>query len=151
MIDNQRDIILKELYEAFSAFEKPVPLTTYHGSNSDEEVDVFNKTDWENATYLDFVDGIEGWIICPPKTKSYLLPRLFKMVFLRRSGVEDGAIDNLSAELEYTPLDPSVEPLLNTHQKVAVIAAWKYLDEGVYRPSGSDIARKLSNYWNIKW
>ncbi len=149
MTRNQRDVVLKELFDAFEALEKPVPLTSNLGSHCDEEVDIFNKTDWDNATYLDFVNGLEGSIICPPKTKAYLIPRLLKMVILRLSGVEDGAVDNLSAELQHWPIDASVEKLLSDHQKKAIVAAWEYLDKTVYRASNSDTARKFAKHWNI--
>lgn len=142
-----KDLALKQLYDAFSLVEKPSPLTTYEGSYFNEEVDIFNELDWEEANYSDVTDGMEGIIICPALTRLYLLPRLFKMVIMRRSGRYEGAVDNLAAELEAWPVDPSVEDLLSAGQKKAVVAAWEYIDCYLYHPSGSQRASELAKRW----
>lgn len=147
MTNYNRDLSLKHLYDAFALFERPDPLTTYEGSHCNEEVDVFNRLDWEEATYSDFVDGMEGAIICPALTRAYLLPRLFKMVMIRRSGKTDDAVDNVSVELKVWPIEASVEILLNNDQRKAIIAAWTYLDRHIYHPSGSHVARELVKRW----
>jgi hypothetical protein len=145
-----RDLALKQLYDAFGLVEKPTRLTSYEGSCCDEEVDVFNELNWEEATYSDVVDGLEGLIICPEITKVWLLPRLFKMVMLRRSGTTDDAVDNLSATLKGWPIEPSVEVLLSDGQKKAILAAWSYLDRYLYCPSENDDAQKLTRRWGIE-
>lgn len=145
---SERDNVLKQLYDAFALVERPEPLTTYQGSHCDEEVDVFNSLNWEEATYSDVVDGMEGIVICPPRTKAYLLSRLFKMVMLRRPGQSDDAIDNLSIHLEtWRPVEPDVEALLSAEQRKAIVAAWAYLDTHIYHPSGSNVARELAKHW----
>lgn len=145
-----RDIALKGLFDAFAEIDKPKPLTTYERSYCHAEVDAFNEIDWEEVTYSDYVEGQEGAIICPAQTKAYLLPRLFKMVMLRRHGQTDGAVDNLSIELETWPVDSSVEALLNKDQRKAIIAAWSYLDRHLYHPSGSHVARVLAQHWQLE-
>ncbi|SMX24520.1 hypothetical protein [Boseongicola aestuarii] len=145
----ERDIALKQLYDAFALLERPDPLTTYQGSHCDKEVDVFNSLNWEEATYSQMVDGMEGAIICPPRTKAYLLPRLFKMIMLRRSGKSDDAVDNLSMQLESWPIDREVDALLTEDQKKAIVAAWAYLDAHIYHPSGSHVARELAKHWKV--
>jgi hypothetical protein len=149
MRDQQRDVVLKQLYDAFAFVEKPDPLTTYDGSYWDRGVDVFNSLDWENATYSDFAEGGEGAIICPALTKVYLLPRLFKMLLLRRSGRSDDAVDNLSIELESWPVDPDVEALLSEGQKQAIVAAWSYLDSKIFYRGGSHTAREMAKHWAL--
>lgn len=149
MDESERNNALKQLYEAFALFERPDPLTTYQGSYCDEEVDVFNGLNWEKATYAELVNGMEGAIICPPQTKAYLLPRLFKMVMLRRSGKSDHAVDNVSMQLEAWPVDPEVEALLSQDQRKAIVAAWAYLDTHIYHPSGSQVARELARHWKV--
>ena len=67
--------VIAQLDQAFEGLEKPNPLTTYEGSYCDEDVGYFNATDWETATYWDYVEGQEGAIICGSKTKHYLIPR----------------------------------------------------------------------------
>ncbi|MEM9393815.1 MAG: hypothetical protein AAGA38_08160 [Pseudomonadota bacterium] len=149
MDESERNNALKQLYEAFALFERPDPLTTYQGSYCDEEVDVFNGLNWEKATYAELVNGMEGAIICPAQTKAYLLPRLFKMVMLRRSGKSDHAVDNVSMQLEAWPVDPEVEALLSQDQRKAIVAAWAYLDTHIYHPSGSRVARELARHWKV--
>jgi hypothetical protein len=150
MSNLDRDLALKQLYDAFALVEKPAPLTSYQGSYCDEEVNFFNELNWEEATYSDVVDGLEGLIIYPEITKLWLLPRLFKMVLLRRSGTTDGAIDNLSSTLREWPTEASVEVLLSNGQKKAIVAAWSYLDRYLYYPSGNDDAQKLARRWSIE-
>ena len=147
MADADRNQALKELYDAFGLVEKPVPLATYEGSYCDEEVDVFNSTDWEYATYSDYLDGEEGAIICPPITKVYLLPRLFRMVMLRQHGKTNGAVDNLAITLETWPVEEDVECLLSDGQKAAIVTAWNHLDRTIYSPSGSHVGRELAKHW----
>ncbi|MEO9821126.1 MAG: hypothetical protein ABJ370_13310 [Paracoccaceae bacterium] len=142
--------VLAQLIEAFSGLEKPSPLTTYDGSYCNEDVDYFNATDWDTATYYDYVEGMEGAIICSSRTKAYLIPKLFQIVLLRRFGVaSDGAENNLSTELEFWPIDEEVERLLNFSQKKAIVAAWAHLDTYRYYHSGSHVARLLAEHWNI--
>ena len=130
--------------------DKPKPLTTYQGSYFKAEVDVFNEIDWEEVTYSDYVQGQEGAIICPAETKVYLLPRIFKMVMLRRHGQTDGAVDNVSIELETWLVGLSVEKLLKKDQRQAIIAAWSYLDRYLYHPNGSHVARLLAKHWQLE-
>ncbi len=143
----ERDLVLKRLYEAFAFVEKPIPLTGFEGSYCDEEVEVFNRLDWEAATYLDVVDAMEGFIICPADTKLWLLPRLFKMLILQRSIDANNAVDNLASDLESWPIDGDVERLLSEAQKIAIINAWAHIDREFYWPSGSHVARDLATRW----
>ena len=92
---------------------------------------------------------MEGLIICPPLTRAYLLPRLFKMVMLRRSGKCGDAVDNIATELKAWPVDPDVEALLGEEQKKAIVAAWAYLDTYIYRASGSNVASDLAKHWKF--
>ncbi|MXQ09198.1 hypothetical protein GQ651_15230 [Alphaproteobacteria bacterium GH1-50] len=149
MTDTERDTVLQCLYEAFGMIAKPTPMTSYKGSHCDEEVDAFNRLDWEEVTLSDYVSAMEGVIICPPATKVYLLPRLFKMVMLRRASDVDDPVDNVSMELEAWPVDPEVERVLTDLQKKAVVAAWSYLDRCHYYPSGSHVARELAAHWGL--
>lgn len=142
--------VIAQLHEAFQGSEKPNPLATYEGSYCDEDVDYLNTTDWETATYWDYVEGQEGAIVCGAKTKAYLIPRLFKIVLLRRHGAaSEGAEDDLSMVLEAWPVEPDVEALLDLNQKKAIIAGWKYLDTFRYFPSGSHVARLLGEHWSL--
>ena len=150
METSDRDLILKKLYDAFGSVEKPSPLVTYDGAYRPDEVDLFNDTDWERATYSDVVEGMEGMIICPPTTKVYLLPRLFRMVLLRQHGTSHEAADNLSMYLEAWPVDAEVEQLLSDGQKAAIISAWSYLDQTIYSPSGSHIGQELAEHWQTE-
>lgn len=149
MSEQACDLTLKQLYDAFSGYEKPVPMATYAGSYCDEEIDVFNSLDWEEVTYSDLALGFEGVIICKAPTKVYLLPRLFKMVMLRRSGTSEGAVDNVAIHLETWPVEEEVEALLGKAQKRGIIAAWAYLDAYLYSPSGSHVARELAKHWKL--
>ncbi|WP_157033341.1 hypothetical protein [Loktanella sp. S4079] len=112
MENSDCDLILKKLYDAFGSVEKPSPLATYDGAYWLDEVDLFNDTDWERATYSDVVEGMEGMIICPPTTIVYLLPRLFRMVLLRQHGTSHEAADNLSTHLEAWPVEAEVEQFI---------------------------------------
>lgn len=150
MQNSDRDIVLQELYDAFASVEKPSPLTTYEGAHWHDEVDHFNKTDWDRASYSDVAQGMDGIIICPPITKVYLLPRLFRMVVLRQHGASDEAVDNLSIQLEAWPVEADVERLLSDGQKAAIANAWSYLDHTIYRPSGSHVGRKLAERWKVE-
>lgn len=146
---SERDLALKSLYDAFSSVEKPEPLASFEGSYCDEEVEVFNRLDWESATYSEFLSAQEGAIICGASARLYLLPRLFRMVLLRRHGTTNGAVDNLSSQLETWPLEEDVQSLLTIEQKHAIIRAWRYLDTTLYSPSGSTVARELAVHWNL--
>ena len=150
MENSDRDLIIKELYDAFSNVEKPSPLATYDEAYDFEEVDIFNEIDWESATYSDVVKGTEGLIVCPPITKVYLLPRLFRMVLLRQHGTPHEAVDNLSEHLEVWPVEAEVERLLDDGQKAAIISAWSYLDQTIYSPSGSKVGRQLAEHWQVE-
>ncbi len=144
------DLIIKALYDAFSNVEKPSPLATYDEAYDFEEVDIFNEIDWECATYSDVVKGMEGLIVCPPKTKVYLLPRLFRMVLLRQHGTSHDAVDNLSEHLKAWPLETEVENRLSEGQKAAVVSVWAYLDQTIYSPSGSHVGKRLAEHWQIE-
>ena len=150
MQNSDPSLVLKELYDAFFAVGKPSPLTSYDGAHWPEEVDYFNETDWERASYSDVVEGMDGMIICPPITKVYLLPRLFRMVILRQHGNSLEAVDNLSMELEAWPVQAEVERLLSNGQKAAIVNAWSYLDQTIYSPSGSHVGRELAKHWKIE-
>lgn len=144
------DLIIKALYDAFSNVEKPSPLATYDEAYDFEEVDIFNEIDWECATYSDVVKGTEGLIVCPPKTKVYLLPRLFRMVLLRQHGTSHEAVDNLSQQLRTWPMEAEVERLLTDSQKAAIISVWSYLDQTIYSPSGSKVGQQLAEHWQFE-
>ena len=144
------DLIIKALYDAFSNVEKPSPLATYDEACDFEEVDIFNEIDWEFATYSDVVKGTEGLIVCPPITKVYLLPRLFRMVLQRQHGTPHEAVDNLSQELSTWPVEAEVEHLLTDSQKAAIISAWSYLGHTIYGPSGSKVVQKFAEHWQIE-
>ncbi|MFQ6547850.1 hypothetical protein AADZ90_007820 [Aestuariibius sp. 2305UL40-4] len=142
--------VLNLLFDAFKDVERPEPLANRQGSQFPEEVDSFNNTDWDHATYSDFSEGADGATVCPARSKVYLLPRLFKIVLLRRSGAAKAqAVDNLSMELESWPIDEEVQQLLDTAQKAAIIAAWYYLDQHLYAPGGSHVGRALSHHWQM--
>ncbi len=144
------DLIIKALYDAFSKVERPLPLATYEEGYDFEEVDIFNEIDWECATYSDVVKGMEGLIVCPPVTKVYLLPRLFRMVLLRQHGTSHEAVDNLSQQLRTWPMEAEVERLLTDSQKAAIISVWSYLDQTIYSPSGSKVGQQLAEHWQFE-
>lgn len=93
---------------------------------------------------------MEGLIVCPPKTKVYLLSRLFRMVLLRRHGTSHDAVDNLSQELRTWPMEAEVEHLLTDSQKAAIISVWSYLDQAIYSPSGSKVGQQLAEHWQFE-
>ena len=149
MNDLDSKMVVQGLFDAFHKAPKPAPLSKFDGSHCDEEVEFFNRIDWDDATYKDFVDGIEGWIICPESTVVYLIPRLFKMLILGRSNPQNSAVDNLSGDLESRVAENNISERLNEDQKLAILRAWKFLDENYYKPSGSNISGKLAKLWNI--
>ena len=149
MTSDPSEKILAALKHAFRSMQKPEPLASYKGSYCNEEVDYFNAVDWQNATYQDFNDGLEGWIICAPATSAYLTPYLLRMLILRLSGKYEGAVDNIEVHFESRLSDSDVSDLFNSEQKLAVLAAWAYLDRTVYAPSGSNTAIELARHWGI--
>jgi hypothetical protein len=149
MTTDPREKILADLKHAFRSMQKPEPLTSYEGSYDDEAVDYFNAVDWENATYQDFADGEEGWIISAPATYAYLTPHLLRILILQLSGKYEGAVDNIAEPLESRLIDSDVSDLFSDRQKLAVLAAWAYLDGTVYAPSGSETAKELARHWGI--
>ncbi|MCK8464515.1 hypothetical protein MUY35_11695 [Aliiroseovarius sp. S1339] len=142
--------LLQKLVETFNEVPKPEPLSSFENSHDDEEVAIFNSTNWETATYWEFCHGLEGWIICSPETRVYLTPRLLRMLLLRQDGKHEGAADNLSFELLPHLQEPTVFGLLNSGQMSAVIDAVAYVDRTRWYPSGSDAAGDLARCWGLQ-
>ena len=149
MEDDELQRLILSLNEAFKEVPKPEPLASLEGSYDDEEVVVFNATDWENATYYEFCQGIEGWIICSPETRVYLTPKLLRMLLLRSDGKYEGTADNLSSELLPNLKKPEVFGLLSSKQKLAIFDAVAYLDRTRWHPSRSDAAGELTRSWGL--
>jgi len=143
--------LIRSLIVAFKDIPKPEPLSSFENSYDHESVAVFNSTDWENATYVDFCYGMEGWIICSPETRVYLTPFLLKILLLKKDGEHEGAADNLSFELLPHLETSKVFRLMNHKQMSAVFNAVAYIDHTRWYPSGSDAAGDLARCWGFQY
>ncbi|MEN8750677.1 hypothetical protein [Marivita sp.] len=149
MKNDELERLIRNLSEAFEDVPKPEPLAKFDGSYDEEEVTVFNNTDWESATYWEFCQGHEGWIICSPKSRIYLASRLLRMLLLKQDGKYEGAADNLSFELLPHLKKPEVFELLNSKQMAAILKAVAYVDRTRWFPSESDEAGDLARCWGL--
>ena len=150
MIETEPDKIVAELATAFRDTVKPTPLTTFVGSQDDDEVRYFNALDWDVATYADFNRGLEGWIVCGLDARLYLLPKLLRMLVLRRHGQTDDAVDNIMIELQpELEKKNGISSMLTPDQRNAVINALSFLDRHYYYPSGSRMAKDFAETWSV--
>ena len=151
MENDEANRLIANLDRAFKDTTRPEPLTEFIGSYNHEQVRSFNNTDWENATYSSFMDGYEGWIICPAETKVYLTPKLLRILVLRLNGkAQEAAVDNLDHQFLFDLERPEVFSLLTYPQMKAIIDAVAYVDRVFWFLSDNDASSNLIRRWGFR-
>ena len=146
MLSKQEASVVLNLYNAFYDVPKPEPLASLWGSYCHEQVEVFNKLDWEEVTFDKYMAGYEGWIMSQPATVTYLLPRLFRMIFEEHP--ENEAIHNVTQDVEFrlTGGDQRQElsVRLNVEQKRAIVDAFKFMDNEYFENPDAETASNVA-------
>lgn len=118
--------LLAALDEAFARFDKPNPLTDLAHSYMPLDSHAFDRVDWDSADYSDYSITHEGWICAPLPSKLWLMPRLLRILLLRR---DHPAVDNISIDVDGLMADwGTLAPCLTASQAKTLREAMAFYD-----------------------